>query len=358
MAEQPGVGADPQSRRGCRRGRRRRRRTSRRGRAPCRPSSTAPAATSPAKPALSHNGRRAAGAGPRRGDPVARGGQQVGHRCPSSPEPGRVLAVPRRLAVRRDRWARTVEGLSRWSRRAVKWRRTMAREETFDSFYRSTRRVAAPGVRADRGPGRRAERRPRRLRRRLAPLAQGGAARGPARTGSARAPGSSRSAGTPARIWHRNKGISADAPRGPRRPAKLPVGQRRALLLVQLAGVPLAHAARELGCHPGGRRAQPAGGPRQPRGAASTRTRRGSGRGCCRWPAPCRQVSLPRASIIRRAGRKRRQVAHASSPPSRRLGRRRRPARSPTSRHRAAGPPLDARCSPRRRQLTGRPPAS
>ncbi|MGZ5417210.1 MAG: sigma factor-like helix-turn-helix DNA-binding protein, partial [Nocardioides sp.] len=49
------------------------------------------------------------------------------------------------------------------------------------------------------------------------------------------------------RIWHRNKGIAPGHLAVLDGLAKLASAQRRALLLVQLAGVPLAQAARELG---------------------------------------------------------------------------------------------------------------
>ena len=49
-----------------------------------------------------------------------------------------------------------------------------------------------------------------------------------------------------ARIWHRTKGMDPAQTAILDAIAKLPVGQRRTLLLTQLAGVPLPDAAREL----------------------------------------------------------------------------------------------------------------
>ena len=53
-----------------------------------------------------------------------------------------------------------------------------------------------------------------------------------------------------ARIWHRKKGLSEEHTQVLDALSKLPVAQRRVLLLVELAGLDLIHAARELGVTP------------------------------------------------------------------------------------------------------------
>jgi DNA-directed RNA polymerase specialized sigma24 family protein len=53
-----------------------------------------------------------------------------------------------------------------------------------------------------------------------------------------------------ARIWHRKKGLSEEHTQVLDALSKLPVAQRRVLLLVELAGLDLTHAARELGVTP------------------------------------------------------------------------------------------------------------
>ena len=53
-----------------------------------------------------------------------------------------------------------------------------------------------------------------------------------------------------ARIWHRNKGLSEEHTQVLDALSKLPVAQRRVLLLAELAGLDLTHAARELGVTP------------------------------------------------------------------------------------------------------------
>jgi DNA-directed RNA polymerase specialized sigma24 family protein len=109
-----------------------------------------------------------------------------------------------------------------------------------------------------------------------------------------------------ARIWHRNKGMSAEHAQVLDALSKLPVTQRRVLLLVDLAGLDLAHAARELGVT---------------REVAAQNLRRASeqltqsldtdGAGVherlAGLDALLEGAALPRGPIVRRAGRKRRQ---------------------------------------------------
>lgn len=109
------------------------------------------------------------------------------------------------------------------------------------------------------------------------------------------------------RIWHRNKGISPEHLSVLEGLARVPTAQRRAVLLVQLAGVPLAQAARELGV------TQEAAERTLQAGTANLAVQLDTD------PVQLRaallglagavdNVSLPRASIIRRAGQKRRQA--------------------------------------------------
>ena len=109
------------------------------------------------------------------------------------------------------------------------------------------------------------------------------------------------------RIWHRNKGITDEHRRVLDGLARLTTAQRRALLLVELAGLPVAQAARELGVtHETAERnlrdaaaalagtleVEPGGLGHSVRGLAGA----------------VGQVTLPRGPIIRRAGQKRRQA--------------------------------------------------
>lgn len=182
----------------------------------------------------------------------------------------------------------------------------MDRQETFDAFYRTTRRqvlhqafaltgdlLAAQGAVRDAYVAawhhwrkvERLEDKDAWLRRHAWHLAQ------------------RRHAG---RIWHRNKGLSAEHAAVLDGLTKLTGTQRRTLLLVQLAGVPLDRAARELGVTQ----------------VAAERTLQAATanlavaldtdavqlrRRLLGLEDAVHDVTLPRASIIRRAGQKRRQ---------------------------------------------------
>ena len=109
-----------------------------------------------------------------------------------------------------------------------------------------------------------------------------------------------------ARIWHRNRGLSEQDAATLEAVAKLPVAQRRTLLLTQLAGVPLDEAARELGV---------------PREVAERNLQAATANFAVALDTDSVTVRarlvalehtvadtrLPRASIIRRAGSKRRR---------------------------------------------------
>ncbi len=109
-----------------------------------------------------------------------------------------------------------------------------------------------------------------------------------------------------ARIWHRNRGMAPDVLATLDGLAKLPGAQRRILLLVQLAGVPMDHAARELGItrEAAQRNLQSA--------SANLAVHLDSDSAGLRLAllgldSALDGAALPRASIVRRAGRKRRQ---------------------------------------------------
>ena len=121
-----------------------------------------------------------------------------------------------------------------------------------------------------------------------------------------------------ARIWHRNKGVSEEHKAVLDALAKLPVAQRRVLLLTDLAGLDVAPAARELGVTrtrprstSGRRRVGTRDGPR--RGArdvpgAAGRARRPPGaRHPAPWPdrAACRPQAAPGPRAGRRGDRRR-----------------------------------------------------
>ena len=108
------------------------------------------------------------------------------------------------------------------------------------------------------------------------------------------------------RIWHRNKGITDDDRRILDALAKLPAAQRRAVLLILLAGVPSAAAARELGL------TQEIAQRNLTAGVASlaesldvppeaVRVR------LLQLTGAAASITLPRAPLIRRQGQKRRQ---------------------------------------------------
>jgi DNA-directed RNA polymerase specialized sigma24 family protein len=109
-----------------------------------------------------------------------------------------------------------------------------------------------------------------------------------------------------ARIWHRNKGLSEEHRTVLDGLAKLPVAQRRVLLLTDLAGVDVTHAARELGLT------------RDVAELNQRQARVGFATILDVEPEVARarlfgldhlleHASLPRGPIVRRAGRKRRQ---------------------------------------------------
>ncbi len=110
-----------------------------------------------------------------------------------------------------------------------------------------------------------------------------------------------------ARLWHRNKTMAEDHKRVLSALAKLPAAQRRTLLLVQLAGLPLPRAARELGLT---RELAEQHLQSATAGLAAQLDLDSTG-----VRAPLENLTgalgpatLPRAPIIRRAGRKRRQA--------------------------------------------------
>jgi DNA-directed RNA polymerase specialized sigma24 family protein len=109
-----------------------------------------------------------------------------------------------------------------------------------------------------------------------------------------------------ARLWHRTKGLSEEHQRTLAALGKLSSAQRRALLLVQLAALQLPEAARELAVtqqvaeqHLQAATATVASQLEIDSTAVRGRLESLSG--------PLAAATLPRASIIRRAGRKRRQ---------------------------------------------------
>jgi DNA-directed RNA polymerase specialized sigma24 family protein len=110
-----------------------------------------------------------------------------------------------------------------------------------------------------------------------------------------------------ARIWHRNKGMSEEHRLVLDALAKLPAAQRRTLLLVQLAGLALPQAARELGAtlevlEQNLQSATANLASHLEVASPALRARLDS------LADAVQDASLPRASIIRRAGRKRRQA--------------------------------------------------
>lgn len=109
------------------------------------------------------------------------------------------------------------------------------------------------------------------------------------------------------RIWHRNRGLAPGHRAVLDALAKLSTPQRRMLLLIQLAGLPLAEAARELGVtqEVAERHLQTAtAGAAAQLGldAAGLRT------ALLALAEPLVDVALPRGTIVRRAGHKRRQA--------------------------------------------------
>jgi DNA-directed RNA polymerase specialized sigma24 family protein len=110
-----------------------------------------------------------------------------------------------------------------------------------------------------------------------------------------------------ARLWHRTKGIGEEHQRVLAALSKLTAAQRRTLLLVQLAALPIPQAARELGITTGLAEQHLQAGTASL--AAQLDTDSTAIRSHLeRLAAAVAGVTLPRASIVRRAGRKRRQV--------------------------------------------------
>jgi DNA-directed RNA polymerase specialized sigma24 family protein len=111
------------------------------------------------------------------------------------------------------------------------------------------------------------------------------------------------------RLWRRYRGLSDEHQVTLEGLSKLTSAQRRALLLVQLAGVPMADAARQLGV------TQPVAEQHLQSASANLASHLEVDSTSIRarlldLEGALQDATLPRASIIRRAGRKRRQ-AHA-----------------------------------------------
>ena len=183
----------------------------------------------------------------------------------------------------------------------------MEREETFDAFYRATRRqilhqaFALTGdISAAQGAVRDAYVAAWHHWRKVEPLEDKDAWVRPHAWQLAQR----RHAG---RIWHRNKGIAPEHLAVLDGLAKLPSAQRRALLLVQVAGVPLAQAARELGVTQdvAERNLQTASANLAVQLDTDATQMRAA---LLKLDEAVQDVSLPRPSIIRRAGQKRRQA--------------------------------------------------
>jgi DNA-directed RNA polymerase specialized sigma24 family protein len=109
-----------------------------------------------------------------------------------------------------------------------------------------------------------------------------------------------------ARIWHRNKGLSGEHTEVLDALSKLPVAQRRVLLLVDLAGLDLTIAARELGVTP------EVATQNLHRATAQLTDALGTDESGVRdriatLDSLLDSAALPRGPIVRRAGRKRRQ---------------------------------------------------
>ncbi|MEO5709391.1 MAG: sigma factor-like helix-turn-helix DNA-binding protein [Nocardioidaceae bacterium] len=109
-----------------------------------------------------------------------------------------------------------------------------------------------------------------------------------------------------ARIWHRNKGLSEEHKAVLDALSGLPVAQRRVLLLTDLAGLDSAHAARELGV------TRDLANANQQRARAGLAMALGVEHEVARdrllgLDHLLEHATLPRGPIVRRAGRKRRQ---------------------------------------------------
>jgi len=110
-----------------------------------------------------------------------------------------------------------------------------------------------------------------------------------------------------AKLWHRSRGLSEEHRSVLDGLAKLPAAQRRTLLLVQLAGLPLPQAARELGAtlevlEQNLQSATANLAAHLDIASPAIRSRLDS------LADAVQDAALPRPSIIRRAGRKRRQA--------------------------------------------------
>ena len=109
-----------------------------------------------------------------------------------------------------------------------------------------------------------------------------------------------------ARIWHRNKGLSEEHTQVLDALSKLPVAQRRVLLLVELAGLDLTHAARELGVTTDVATQNLHRATAQLTDALGT-DETGIRHRIVALDTLLDNAALPRGPIVRRAGRKRRQ---------------------------------------------------
>ena len=109
------------------------------------------------------------------------------------------------------------------------------------------------------------------------------------------------------RIWRRNRGMAADHLATLDALARLSTPQRRILVLIQIAGTPLQQAAREVGVtqHVAEQHLQSATATLSSQLEAEPATLRAALIGL---GSALEQVRLPRAPIIRRAGRKRRRL--------------------------------------------------
>ena len=219
--------------------------------------SIASAATAPAHPALSHSGLATGVVDPERDEagPVGRVGREsrsvivtsLGEQSGRWSDPRRASPL-RVVQVTRDF---DLPGVSPYrggpGRRGGRGGTGMSREEMFDSFYQSTRRAVLHQSFALTGDLAAAQSAVKDAYvaawhhwRKVATLEdREGWVRGRAFQLAQR-----RHAG---RIWHRNKGISDEHKRVLDALSKVPSAQRRAVLLVLLAGLPVAAAAPELG---------------------------------------------------------------------------------------------------------------
>ena len=111
-----------------------------------------------------------------------------------------------------------------------------------------------------------------------------------------------------ARIWHRNKGMSEDHKTVLAALASLPVAQRRVLLLVDLGGLDLGQAARELAVTRDVARRNLSGAADGFAGATGAATEAARRERLASLGGLLDESALPHGSVIRRAGRKRRHA--------------------------------------------------